>query len=171
MARMCKSEAPQERAGPRTSCSSCLQLLDTPLGSGDSWHRLGSQHFSINKETRREMATRTKYSPRFLTKSWSATLSFVVLHQVERSTGSLSGETGHKNCNTSMNYHCWIPSTQYFYHTLGANFCHELENYFMQSNAYKAALLLALVTTTLYLYSEASGFWESVLQPPENLQL
>lgn len=70
-----------------------------------------------------------------------------------------------------MNYHCWIPSTQYFYHTLGANFCHELENYFMQSNAYKAALLLALVTTTLYLYSETSGFWESVLQPPENLQL
>lgn len=41
----------KERAGPRTSCSSCSQLLDTPLGFRDSWHRLGSQHFSINKET------------------------------------------------------------------------------------------------------------------------
>lgn len=34
------------------------------------------------------------------------------------------------------------------------------KKYFMQSYAYKAALLMALVTTTLYLYSEASGFWE-----------
>ena len=55
----------KEGAGPRPSCSSYSQLLDTPLGSRDSWHRLGSQRFSINKEKCNGEDKRS----RFLTKS------------------------------------------------------------------------------------------------------
>lgn len=50
MSRVCREPgASKARAGPSPNRSSYSQLLDNPLGSLDSWHRLGTHHFSNKK--------------------------------------------------------------------------------------------------------------------------
>jgi len=107
----------QGKGSPRPRCSSCSQLAGAPPGPATAG-TLGSRCFSTNKEKPKREDKDQDFLQNHGQLHCNGSNRLRCAMKPEMSTGHFSGESGHENCYTSMNCHCWVPSTRSVHRTL-----------------------------------------------------